>query len=165
MVGMTVPISAKWQVGGDYRVNNISGTQGNQDVGGLIAPTEPSGNTHTYSLQGIATGLFATSDITVLSTSFVRAPTFTGDSYGVNNIVTLQEKWRVETALRLYKQTDTLGTKQKRVSPSLRLSYKLRESISLEGEAGLEDSTTESATTTDKTKRQYYSFGYRWDFN
>ena len=165
MVGLTMPVNAKWQIGGDYRVNNISGTEGTTDVGGLIPPTEATGDTHTYSLQAIGTGLIGTSDITVLSVSLIRAPTFSGESYGLNNIVTLREKWRFETALRYYTQEDDFGTRQKRISPSLRVSYKLRESISLEGEAGLEQSETESSTSTDKTKRSYFSIGYRWDFN
>jgi hypothetical protein len=165
MIGMTVPVNAKWQVGGDYRVNNISGTQGTTDVGGLIPPTEPSGDTKTYSFQGIGTGLFGASDITVLSASFIRAPTFTGDSWGVNNIVTVREKWRFETSLRFYTQEDNLGSTQKRVSPTLRVSYKLRDSISLEGEAGMEKSTSQNSVTSDKTDRKYWSFGYRWDFN
>lgn len=162
LFGLTVPVSAKWQLGGDYRVNRISGTEGN---GGLLPPTDPTPDTRTYSLQGIGTGLFGTSDITVLSFSLIEGPTFTGKSYGINSIVTLREKWRIETALRLFSQKDNLGTTQKRISPTLRLSYKLRDSISLEGEAGLEDSTTENSTSTDKSKRHYYSIGYRWDFN
>ena len=49
-------------------------------------------------------------------------------------------------------------------SHGLKLNYHLSDSVSVEGEGGIENTHTYSATQNDKTRRKYFYVGYRWDF-
>ncbi len=63
--------------------------------------------------------------------------------------------------MRWYAQKDTIDTKPTRVTPDIKFSY-LYKSVTFELELGTEDSTT--PTSESKTRRNYGSLGYRWDF-
>ena len=67
-------------------------------------------------------------------------------------------------SLQLYAESDVSGVITRRITPSLKLNYHLSDSVSLEGEGGIEDTHTYSATQNDKTRRKYFYVGYRWDF-
>jgi hypothetical protein len=50
-------------------------------------------------------------------------------------------------------------------SPELKLSYALRNNLTLEADGGIDWIKTTSAAAPDaKTTRQYFSLGFRWDF-
>jgi hypothetical protein len=51
-----------------------------------------------------------------------------------------------------------------RVTPSLKLSYSMNESMSFEGEGGVENTHNSGPITDEKTRRYYFYIGYRWDF-
>jgi hypothetical protein len=70
----------------------------------------------------------------------------------------------VDMLLLFYYQTDVLGTHQSQIRPSLKLNYRVNDSVNLEGEGGIEQIHTSSATQDDKTRRKYFYVGYRWDF-
>jgi hypothetical protein len=161
MIGLSRPVSPKWQIGGDVRKSRFSGTAGSATV----PPTAASGNVMTYSMQLTGIGLFAKRDISVMSLSYIDALTYSGNSVSLANRALLGEKWSFDTALRWYGQNDTsTNTKITRISPSLRTGYKWKEKVTLEGEIGAEKSTTHNPTTHDDTSRNYWSLGYRWDF-
>ena len=160
LVGVTHPLSARWQVGGNVQQWRISGTPGSATQ----PPTPDTGNVHMYTLQTIATGLFARRDITVASYSVIDAPEYNGDSASITNRTRITDKWMLDTALRWYRQQDNMGTKLDRFTPTLRIGYQWRERITLEAEYGIENSTTQTAATDDVSRRHYWSLGYRWDF-
>jgi len=56
------------------------------------------------------------------------------------------------------------GTDLQRISPNLRLGYRWGRSVTFEVESGVESSDTSSPTLSEKTRRDYFSLGYRWDF-
>jgi maltoporin len=139
----------------------ISGTAGSATQ----PPTASTGDILTYTMQFTGTGLFAKRDISVMSLSYIDAPTYSGNSVSLANRTLLGEKWSFDTALRWYGQNDTsTNTKITRLSPSLRTGYKWKEKVTLEAEIGAEKSTTHNPTTHDDTSRNYWSLGYRWDF-
>lgn len=154
LVGMTQPYSAHWRMGGDFRIANTSAT----------ATAPGTGNSYMYTVQAIANNLFMENDLNVVSASYVDAQTFEGRSLLFNRVETLRQNWRLDMSLQLYGESDHSGSHQRRITPSLKLSYHLNDSISLEGEGGLEDTHTYSATQDDKTRRRYFYVGYRWDF-
>lgn len=160
LVGMTQPYSAHWRLGGDFRIANTSGT----GASGTVPAVPGSGNTYIYTMQAIANNLFLENDLNVISASYVDDHRFEGRSLAFNRVETLRQNWRLDMSLQLYTQSDPLGIHQTRITPSLRLSYHLNNEVSLEGEGGLEDNHTYSATQNDKTRRRYYYVGYRWDF-
>lgn len=46
----------------------------------------------------------------------------------------------------------------------LRVSYQVKDRLSLNAEGGMEFSTMSDANQSTDTKRQFYSLGFRWDF-
>lgn len=160
LVGASHPFDATWQFGGDVRVSKISGTE----AAGDQPATESSGNVYAYSLQAIGSNILTKRDVSVFSFSYLKGRTFTGQSYSLSNRSVLRDKWTLEPALRYYQQKDNQDISIKRLTPSVRLSYQWKTNITLETEAGVEKSKTESPTQQDDTIRKYYSLGYRWDY-
>lgn len=160
LIGMTQPYSVHWRLGGDFRIANTSATA----ASGTVAAAPGSGNSYIYTMQAIANNLFIENDLSVISASYVNDPRFDGRSLTFSRVETLRKNWRLDMALQLYNQSDVSGIHQRRVTPSLKLNYHLNDRISLEGEGGIEDTHTYSATQDDKTSRRYFYVGYRWDF-
>jgi len=160
LVGTTQPYSKHWRLGGDFRIANTSAT----GASGTVAAVPGSGNSYIYTMQAIANSLFIENDLSVISASYVDDNRFKGRSLTFSRVETLRKYWRLDMALQLYNQSDISGVHQMRITPSLKLNYHLNDRISLEGEGGIEDTHTYSATQDDKTRRRYFYVGYRWDF-
>ncbi len=160
LLGITQTLSGHWQVGGDVRANRVSATEGTS----LLPPAPDTGWIYTYTLQTTATAIFSRADVNVLSVGFIEAPTYSGPLVLLSN-TTSWRNWRIEPAIRYYDQNDEAGTKLTRINGGLRLSYRIRNSVSLEAEAGYELTKTDSTFAEDETRREFYSIGYRWDFN
>lgn len=158
-IGLTKPISERWQLGADYRLASISSIDGF----GLMPAQPGTGNNHVISGQAIGNQIFRSNDVAVANVSFITSPTYDGQAYGLNYVVQLFEPLRFDGALRLYTQKDIADEKQTRINPSARLTYRVKDNFSLEGEAGSEFTRTEGPTRKDKSDRRYMYFGYRWD--
>lgn len=165
MLGMTHNFNPAWQVGGDVKVYNISGTPASGAPPATPIPaTADTGNVYVYTLQGIATALLTKRDVTVLSLSYISSDAYDGKSIGINNRTVLWEKWTIDFSLRHYQQQDSVGTEQTRLTPILRIGYRWRDRITFEAEAGLEKSQTTSGSQTEDSSLSFYTLGYRWDF-
>jgi tetratricopeptide (TPR) repeat protein len=165
MIGATYNINSIWQLGGDIKRYNISGTPANGTPPATpIAAVPDTGNVYVYTLQGIATGLLTKRDVTVLSLSYLTSDTYDGESIAINNRTLLQDKWTLDLSLRYYQQKDNLGTDLTRLTPIMRVGYRWRDQITFEFEAGMEQGQTTSSTQTEDTTRNFYMIGYRWDF-
>lgn len=165
MLGMTHNFNPSWQVGGDVKVYNISGTPASGVPPATPIPATPdTGNVYVYTLQGIATALLTKRDVTVLSLSYISSDAYDGKSIGLNNRTVVWEKWTVDFSLRHYRQQDSAGTEQTRLTPILRIGYRWRDRITFEAEAGLEKARTTSGSQTEESNLSFYTLGYRWDF-
>ena len=160
-IGMNHPYSPRWRIGADFRVNNMSGT--NATSTGQPA-TVGSGNTYSYSFQATGNGLFLENDYGVVNATYTTSKTYKGQSLAFTQVETLRQNWRVDMSLLFYYQTDVLGTRQTQIRPSLKLNYRVNDSVNLEGEGGIEQIHSRSAIQDDKTRRKYFYVGYRWDF-
>lgn len=160
LLGTTQPYSTHWRLGGDFRIANTSGTGATTTMPASVG----SGNTYIYTLQAIANNLFMENDLNVISASFVDDHRYEGRSLVFNRVETLRQNWRLDMSLQFYTQSDPLGIHQTRITPNLKLSYHLNDSVSLEGQGGIENTHTYSNTQNDKTRRRYFYVGYRWDF-
>ncbi len=160
LVGMTHPYSSRLRLGGDFRINNISGT----GASGILPATPGTGNMYIYTLQAIANSIFSENDLGVASASYINAQTYKGQSLSFTQTETLQQNWRLDVSLQLYDQKDNLGVHMTRVTPSLKLGYRLNESVSFNGEGGIEDTHNTGAIQTQTIRRKYVYIGYRWDF-
>jgi hypothetical protein len=160
MIGMTQPYTARWRMGGDFRLLNTSG------IGAVgILPAAPgTGNMYIYSVQAIGNNLILENDLGMMSASYINAQPYKGQSLSYIQTETLRQRWRLDVSLQLYNQNDNIGVHHTRVTPSFKLNYHLNDSVSFEGEGGIENSHTSSATQNEKSQRQYFYVGYRWDF-
>jgi hypothetical protein len=159
-LGLTHQYSPAWQFGGDIRYSDVTGTPA---VASLPAQAS-SGKNYVYGLQAIRIGIFTVNDIIVASTNIIRGQTYRGEAYQFTHVGQFSQKWRVESTLKYYQQVDSLQNKLKRTTPSLRVSYRWLERLSIEGEAGAEFSTTDGVLQSDKVRRSYYNLGARYDF-
>lgn len=184
-IGLTHPFSERWLLGADYRLAAISATQpvvaviplgvigtclGTIDVINNTciyntASQQGSGNNHVVTFQAIGNSLFAPNAVGVGSVSFIRAPTYHGEALGLTYMLPIGESWRLDANLRYYTQRDDDGTRQTRLSPSLKIGYQWRNKLYWEGEIGREVSTTSGPTRDDQVKRDYFFTGLRWDFH
>lgn len=166
--GVTHPFNSTWQLGGDVRLTRITGTDGVIDpVSGMLeGNSTDSGDLWTYSLQAIATGLFTERDVTVLSGSLIAADTYDGQSFSLTNRALFGANWTLDSTLNWYNQSGPNGGDLSRLSPTFRIGYRIKDSVTLEAELGAENSDTTNAAlmTSDQNRRRYYSIGYRWDF-
>ncbi len=159
-LGVTTPVSRGWQVGADFRVMRISHTDGTPDVPG----TPGSGYIYTLTGQAIGTGLFAARDVNLFSVSRVEARTYEGLALRYVGRLPFRARWSLEGSALWYEQSNTDGSTLDRVAPALRASYRQRRDVTLEAEAGIEFTDQVSPLAEEKTRRSYFSLGYRWDF-
>ena len=164
--GFTHPLSKTWQLGANYNLSRISHTDGTSDPGGSVkVPGTPgSGWIHTLTGQVIGTGLLATRDVSVLSINEVTSDDYRGFGARLASRAPLDEHWTLDVSLFWYRQINENGSELQRVSPNLRLGYRWGRSVTLEIEGGIENSDNRSPIAEDKTRRTYFSAGYRWDF-
>jgi len=76
----------------------------------------------------------------------------------------VSEHWTLEPSVRYYTQKDTFDVRLKRLTPGLRVTYRLGGSVSLESEYSQERSHTVSALQEEDTVRHFWYLGYRVDF-
>ncbi|MEQ1516168.1 MAG: hypothetical protein ABL931_06730 [Usitatibacteraceae bacterium] len=159
-VGLTQQFSPAWQVGGDIKYSEVSGTGATASQMAQAG----TGKVFVYGMQAIRTGALTINDIIVATSNIIRGKTYDGELFQLSHVLLLAEKWRVETTLKYYHQVDSLDNTLSRFSPSARLSYRWTERVSFEGEAGAERSTNKGPAQSEKTSRRYYNLGLRYDF-
>jgi len=158
--GVTHPVSKVWQLGADFRVARISHTDGTNNVPG----SPGSGYIYTPGVQAIGSGLFVQHDVNAFSLTRVKAPSYAGTAYGVNNRSPVGANWTLGGSLLLYAQDNDSGSELRRVFVSVRAEYRVKPSVTLEVEVGADDTSNKSSIAEDKVNRRYFSLGYRWDF-
>ena len=159
LLGVTRPVLPKLQLGADWRVSRVSGTE----ASGNLPASPGTGNVYVYSGQAIKTGVLSSSDTGVASASLISGGTYRGLSAALSHVF-VYERWRTEAALRYYRQTNDLDVRLVRWAPSFRTIYRWRDSLSFEFELGQETTTNDGPLQSDRTVRRYFSLGYRWDF-
>ena len=158
--GFTHPVSSMWQLGANAQVTRISHTDGTNNY-----PATPgSGYIKTLTSQAIGTGVFANRDVTVVSVSGVTADTYTGLAGQLTSRFPVGGSWTFDAAVLWYGQKNDDGSALQRLSPVGRASYRWRNSVTLELEAGIENTSARSAFLQEDTRRYFFSAGYRWDF-
>jgi tetratricopeptide (TPR) repeat protein len=163
LIGLTTPVSPHWQVGADARLTNV-GALPEVVVNGITLPAQPAtGNIYSYNIQAIGSNLYSSRDTNVLSATYVTAPTFDGYQLSYNNLSLIQGRWTVEPSLKYYTQKDTQDVKLDRLTPGLRLTYRVRDSFALESEFTWEKTRTVGPTSRDDASRGFFYIGYRWD--
>jgi hypothetical protein len=173
-LGLTRQISPKWQWGGDVRVSNFEAlpasgaadpaTGAPATIAGALPETAGTGNEWTITPQLIGSNLITSNDITIMSLSYTSGLTYKGQSFFIYNRSNLSNKWSLDTSLQLNKYIYDSGALITRIMPMLRAAYQIRQTLSLDMDAGIELSRTETETQISNGRRQFFSLGFRWDF-
>jgi hypothetical protein len=163
--GLTRPLSPKWQLGADVTISKMTSSPGILNVDGTLVGNQASVSpTKSLSVNLIGNGIFLANDTLVGNGNVVKAPTYRGINLSANHVSVWKEVWRVDAALRWYRQTNDDESKMTRISPTFRVNYRFRSNLSFDAEVGLEKSrdTRIDGSSTDGD-RKYLYLGYRWD--
>ena len=162
MIGTTQPYSSRWRIGGDFRISNTSG------ISGVGTPTPGTGNIYMITAQAFGNNLIAKDDLGTFSANLIKAQDYTGYTLSFDQMEVFAQHWRMDALLQLYRQsgkTGDPGYRWIRITPAFKLGYRVNDSVSLEGEAGMESSRDNSSISgSSNSQRRYFYIGYRWDF-
>lgn len=168
MTSITVPLNPQWQIGTDLHLNRI----------GAIAPNEvlptglpASGLQRTVGLQAIGSNLLAQRDTHVFAGSVLTSSQFKVRQISYNNLTALDDAWQVEPSVRWQKSVSaalasvagSVETTTTAWGPGLKLSFKPRQSVTLESNLNV-DFTHTIGINDDKATRYTYFLGYRYDY-
>jgi hypothetical protein len=161
MLGVTRPLSEKWQVGADVRLTNIGALLPVPD----ILPNGQPGTGNVWSAGGqlIGSNLYSSRDTHVLVLNLLRAPTNRGILLSYNNSTAWSSGWQLEPSLRFFRQTELDSTRTQRWAPGLRMTYRPTPKLALESEVSMELSDIRGPARTESSRRTFYYFGTRYD--
>lgn len=175
--GMINHLSDKWITGTDisYTITDALAASGLTDPASGVCidvmvgcvPTTPStGPTWSFSQRLTGTGVFLPRDVSNLGVNYTKSMTSTAESFQLSNHADMSEKWTLDTILSLAHQTDNVGGKSDNFSPTGRVSYKMKNNLTLDSQLGLTWSTTSNSTllTSSRTFQDFVSAGFRFDF-
>ncbi len=165
-VGVSMPLRKNWQASANLRLSNTTGQPASD-------PTLPAvaGSPAALPGRGLEKGLYAQ----LIGSNLYKD----GDSWSVGGGMSFGQakgnslylynhtpfdRWMLDTSLQYSNSTDQLAGQNKRISPMLRGSYQLRETLYIDADAGLEFINYSGPTQSTKTTRYTYSLGFRWDF-
>jgi hypothetical protein len=161
MLGVTQPINANWQIGGDVRLTNIGALLPVPDI--LPAGQPGTGNIWSVGLQAIATNLYSARDTHVLVLTLLKAPSYNGKLLSYNNSSALSNGWQLDPSIRFYTQNDTAGTQSRRWAPGLRVGYRAMQKLVIESEFSMEFSKVSGLNRNESSRRDFWYIGLRYD--
>jgi hypothetical protein len=161
-IGVTTPISRNWQVGADLGLTNVGEIK---PVPVILPNGQPStGNLYSVGAQLIGSNLYSVRDTHVFNANFLKGPTYTGTLLSYNNLTSVGDKWQIEPSIRYYIQNDSDGSRSQRLSPGLRLTYRVLQQVTLESELTYERSKSNKPLAAETADRVFYYLGGRYDF-
>jgi tetratricopeptide (TPR) repeat protein len=184
LAGVLHAVTKDWQLGGDVRLNRISGTGATNCLvilpGTSILFLDPNattdsacslqalpgtGNIWTYTAQVIGANFPFENTTFVANASYITSPAYRGQSLTLNSLARLGPQLQFDTFVLLYHQKDSFNVELYRVTPTVRMNYRFFDNWTFEASGGLEKTLTNSSTQKDSTSRQFFFFGLRWDFS
>lgn len=160
LAGVTQQFGPRWLGGLDLRWSSLSGTPAT----GVLPETPGTGRIMTYTVQLIGNGLTTMQDILVLGASILRGRTTDAEQANATWRFSPREMFIIEPGIRWYRQEDSTGIELERTTPSLKVTWRVRERFVVEGQGDFERSRTTGPTTDEKVDRIYFYVGWRWDF-
>ncbi len=184
MAGVLHAVSKDWQLGGDVRVNRISGTSATNclvilpgtstlflnpnaltDAPCSLQAQPGTGNIWSYTAQAIGANFPFENTTFVANASYITSPAYRGQSLALNSMARLGPRLQFDTFVILYHQKDSFDVELYRVTPTIRIDYRFLDSWTFEASGGVEKTLTDSTTQKDSTTREFFFFGLRWDFS
>lgn len=160
LVSVSRPITAKWQLAMDLRYSAI----GALPAVGDFEATPATGAQYGATLQMTGSNLYSPRDINNFNLSVLKSPFFKGAQLSYSNLTGLRDNdITLEPSLRYYMQRDNQGVRLNRISPGMRMSYRLSRRASILGESIVEHSTTDGPSNSDTTNSIFFYVGYRYE--
>jgi len=161
MVSLSRALSSKWQGSMDLRYSEVGALPA---VGNFQAQPATGAQIST-SFQLTGSNLYSSRDINGFNASFITSDTMNGTQLAFNNLTGFMDnKVSLEPSIRFYTQTDNTQTKISRISPGLRISYKLSNRANLMAEGIYETSQTDGPSNHETSESYFFYLGYRYDF-
>jgi tetratricopeptide (TPR) repeat protein len=161
-LGYNTPISEKWQTGGNVNYTNVDAIP---VVPGVFDNGAPStGDLWSVGAMLIGSNLYSARDTHVFNLTLLTGPTYNATLLSYNNLTGVTEKLQLEPSLRLYTQSDNVGTQTNRVTPGMRVTYRAVQRVSVESELTYEVAETKNSSKTETSNRLFYYLGGRFDF-
>ncbi|MDH4062216.1 MAG: tetratricopeptide repeat protein [Aquincola sp.] len=162
LLSLSRPIAEHWQMGVDLRYSQI----GALPAVGNFEATPATGAQVGMSAQLSGSNLYSSRDLSSFGLTVVHTPQFNGAQFTYNNLTGLRgNDLTLEPSIRLYGQKSNDGLKLRRVTPGLRVSYRLSRRASVIGESIVEFSNTDGPSGNDSIRSVYMTVGYRYEFN
>jgi hypothetical protein len=174
-LGVTKPLTAKWQVGGNVQLTNIGAIPPVPEVPGFEAGRPATGNIYSVSGQLIGLNLYSPRDTHVFSVTGISSAALEGLLLSYNNSSVVWQSWQLEPSLQYYRDRTAQGGSSDRWTPGLRLTYRGFERWAIETaltyEIGHATRVSPSpadpalnVTTRENSTRVNYSLGARYEF-
>lgn len=174
-LGITRPWSPNWQTGLSVQVTDTGAIPPVPEVAGFEQGRPASGRIVTTNAQLIGLNLYSSRDTHVLSTSWISSPTLQGLLLAYNHSSFIAEVWQFEPSLQFYRDRLDGGSRSRRWTPGLRITYRgwkrwaLETALTYEiGRAsrvsGDPSQPASRLTTEESTRRVNYSLGVRYEF-
>jgi len=161
MVSVSRALSEKWQGSFDLRFSEV----GALPAVGNFQAQPATGAQYSTSFQLTGSNLYSTRDINGFNVSYITSDTMNGTQLAYNNLTGFMgNKMSLEPNIRYYTQTDNTQTKVTRISPGLRVSYKLSDRANVMAEGIYETSQTDGLTNHETSESYFFYVGYRYDF-
>lgn len=181
-VGITIPYREKWQVGGDFRLTNISGLlasgqtidpntglptnqcTGAQTAQGCVQANPGQGLQKSLTGQLIGSSLYKQGDIWSGSITLSTGSPANGHSIFLYNHTQINDLWMADVTFSWSGYKDQFGGKTTQIMPMVRGTYRFRERFTFDADCGYQTSSYDGPQMTTKTQRLFISGGLRWDF-
>ena len=161
MVSVSRQLAPKWQGSMDLRYSEIGALPA---VGNFLAQPA-TGAQYNVSAQLTGSNLYSSRDINGFSISYLTSSTINGVQLAYNNLTGIWDnRASLEPSIRYYTQSDNTDTRVTRISPGLRISYKLSPRANVMGEGIYETSTTDGLGNHETSSSMFFYVGYRYDF-
>ena len=161
MVSFSRALSSKWQGSMDFRYSDV----GALPAVGNFQAQPATGAQYNVSFQLTGSNLYSNRDINGFNLSQISSDTMNGTQLAYNNLTGFMgTRMSLEPSIRYYTQTDNTQTKVSRISPGVRVSYKLSDRASVMAEGIYETSQTDGVTNHETSESYFFYFGYRYDF-
>ena len=161
MFSVSKSLTPQWQGSVDLRYADVSALPA---IGNFQA-TPATGAQYNVSLQLTGSNLYSRRDINGFNVSYLTSDALQGTQIGYNNLTGIWgDKGSLEPSIRLYIQSDNTDTTVRRITPGLRLTYKVSQRASLTGETIYEASQTDGPANHETSTAFYFYCGYRYDF-
>jgi hypothetical protein len=174
--GMVIHLNEKWNAGTDvsYSITEALGASGTDpaligggtSIEGFVPASPSSGALWSFSQRLTGMGVFSPRDVTNFGVTYSKSQTSSSESLQFSNHSDAGEKWSLDTSLTLGFQKDNAGGKSSNISPSERISYRLKNNLTLDTQIGLSWSKTssEALQSSSNSFQNFLSFGFRFDF-